>query len=311
MRALRERVKDLLAAAGMQETVSYSVTNLDTLRSVDALDNGPEPLRLYNPMSSEFEYLRTSLRGSVLRTLLHNRRNSQNAGLRLFEIGSVYLPKDEARERDLPEERPMLVGVLSGPRNDVSWLTQDDDMGFFDAKGVLEAVFGHLSLAASYERSSDSIMHPGRTASVSYNGRSLGVVGELHPAVLERFDLEGRVTAMFEIDLSALNEVLPRGGYIFQNTSRFPEAYRDIALLVDRSVTSDQIQRIVQRHKLVVHSTPFDVYAGQGVPAGKKSMAYRVTFRSDQATLTSEQVDNAQGDILRQLQRELNAELRS
>lgn len=205
----------------------------------------------------------------------------------------------------------MLVGVMSGPRFPTSWLAGQDDMGFFDAKGVLESIFGQLGIQVAYQRSTDATLHPGRTASVSCGDVALGIVGEVHPSILERFGLEGRTVAMFEINVSALSQVMPEGGFIYESTSRFPEAYRDIAVLVGTDVTSTQIQRVIDRHKLVVHSTPFDIYSGTGVPEGKKSIAYRITFQSDRSTLTSDQVDRAQGDILRQLEREVKAELRS
>jgi phenylalanyl-tRNA synthetase beta chain len=310
MRTLRESVKDLLASAGMSETISYSLTNLDTLERVDALSDHPEPLKLANPMSAEFEYMRTSLRGSILRTLSYNRRNSQNEGIRIFEIGSVYLPKEEARERELPDEKPMLVGVLSGPRNPVSWNAPQGDMNFFDAKGVLESVLGQLKVPAIYERSHDRIMHPGKTARIMSGGVQIGVIGEVHPFILERFELESDTVAMFEIDLESLGGVVPAAGLVYERTSRFPESWRDLALVVNADVTSAQIQTIINRHKFVVRSAPFDVYSGAGIPQGKKSVAYRVVFQSDQSTLTSEQVDRAQSDILRQLEREVGAELR-
>lgn len=256
------------------------------------------------------QFLRTSLRGSILSTLASNLRVSRGEGLRFFEIGRVYLPKDEAKERDLPNEREMLVGVFSGPRHPVSWLADVCDMDFFDAKGTLESAFGGLGAECEYEPSGDPSMHPGKTASLVCNGRQIGVVGEVHPRVLGRFDLEDGGVAMFEIDLEALHEALAATAGGLSTTPRFPESERDIALIVDGAVPSSQIQATIQQHKLVVRSSPFDLYSGEGVPAGKKSVAYRITFQSAKGTLTAEEVDRAQGDILRRLQREVGAELR-
>ena len=139
MRTLREHLKDLLAASGMREIISYSLTNLETLDKVEALEDSPQPLKIANPMSSDLDTIRTSLRGNMLETLASNLRISQHEGIRLFEMGRVYLPKEEAKERELPDEREMLVGVLSGHRFPTSWHTTQSDMGFFDAKGVLES----------------------------------------------------------------------------------------------------------------------------------------------------------------------------
>ena len=310
LRQLRERIRDLLAAAGVQEVISYPLTDRGTLEKVEALTDGPEPLKVANPMSSEMQYLRTSLRGSLLETLASNRRLSQGEGIRLFEIGRVYLPKEEAKERDLPEEREVLVGVLSGPRTPTSWLARPGDADYFDAKGILESVFPRIGAPVEYQASTEPTLHPGKTARLACGGQPVGVVGEVHPRVLERFDLGETPVAMFEIDLESLYQALPEATGRYSSTSRFPDSQRDLALIVDASVPSAAIQAIIQRHKLVRHSTPFDIFSGEGIPAGKKSLACRIVFQSPTGTMTSEQVDRAQADVVRQLQREVSAELR-
>jgi phenylalanyl-tRNA synthetase beta chain len=309
-RVLRERVRDALAASGMTEVITYPLTDRETLELVGGLSEEP-PIEIANPMNSEERLLRTSLRGAVLRALGDNRRVSQTAGLRLFEIGSVFLPKEEARGRDLPDEKERIVGVVSGPRNSASWLASDDKMDFFDAKGVLESIFAQIGVSETYESSTDPAMHPGKTASLMCSGVEIGIIGEVHPQVLGKFDLEGHPVAMFEIDLESLVTAVGRTRDGYAAVSKFPESERDLALLVDADVQSSRIQQIIRRHKLVIASTPFDVYSGDGVPEGKMSIAYRITFQSDRSTLTTELVDKAQGDILRQLQRQLGAELRT
>ena len=310
-RVLRERVKDVLVSAGMRETISYSLTTMDTLARVGALDEGLQPMKIANPMSADFEYLRTSLRGSILQTLSFNRRISQGEGMKLFEIGNVYLPKDEAKERDLPNEREMLVGLFQGPRNPDSWLMPQEDMGFFDAKGVLEYSFVNLSVDVAFEPfDDDSILQAGRAARLVSGGRILGVVGEVRPDVLARFGLDGAPVALLEVNMEALGSVVPEGALRYSSSSPYPESYRDLALIIDADLSSSRVQMIIERHGMVVRSAPFDVYEGEGVPPGKKSIAYRIVFQSDKGTLTSEQVDQFQGDILRRLQRELGAELR-
>ena len=310
LRTFRETLKDLLASAGMQETISYSLTSLESLGKVDATASGPEPLKLANPMSVELAYLRTTLRASILETMERNRRVSRGEGLRLFEVGRVYLAKEEARERELPDEREMAVGALSGPRFQSSWHAPRVNMDFFDAKGVLETVFAKIGGHVEYEPVRDPILHPGKAARMVCGDAAVGVVGEVHPAVLERFGLEGAPVVLFELDVEALRQAIPQDGRRYRSASRFPVSQRDLALVVDTGVPSAKVQSIIDRHKLVVGSTPFDVYQGEGIGHGKKSVAYRVAFQSDRDTLTSEQVDRAQGDIMRQLRREVGAELR-
>ena len=310
MTQLKDTVRDLLAAAGMQETISYSPTTLRNLEAVDALDESNPPLRVSNPLSREWEYMRTSLRSNVLNTLSYNRRIAQGEGIRIFEVGRVYIPRPEAKERDLPEEREMLVGVVSGPRFGASWIAQDAGMEFFDAKGALEYLFAELGLDVDYEPSEDSILQRGRTAKLSSGELTLGVVGEVQNRVLEKFDLEAHPVAMFEIGMDALLSAVGGVSLTYESSSRYPESYRDLAIVVDEDVPVSRIREIIERHALVVRSAPFDIYSGEGVADGRKSVAFRVVFQSDRGTLTSEQVDRFQNDILRQLSRNLNAELR-
>ena len=309
-RSARERIRDILAGAGMQEIISYPLTNLESLRNAGALNKGPEPIRIANPLNSAHSHLRTSLRGSALETLAANMRTNQGQALRLFEIGRVYVQKEEARERDLPDEKEVVIGVLSGLRFPASWVAPQADMDFFDAKGVLEAMFEAVGLEVTYESTVESGLRPGRTARVVCGGKPLGVVGEVPPPVLERFDLGDSPVALFEIDLESLLDALPKGARLYQAASRYPGSERDLALLVDGDVPSASIQAIIEGHKLVVSATPFDVYSGDEVPAGKKSLAYRVVFQSRSATLTADQVSRAQKDILRRLRSEHGAELR-
>lgn len=307
---VRERTRDLLAAAGMRETISYNLTSLGSLDAVGALDASPRPMRIANPMSAEQEYLRTSLRSAVLGTLSSNRRTAAGAGIRIFETGRVFLPRDGGVGPELPDEREMLVGVLSGRRSPPSWRVPSADMDFFDAKGVLERLFGGLGVPAEYDRVEDPILHPGKTARISSGGETIGVVGELHPRVSARFDLGETPVALFEIDVRKLVRAVETTSGDYRSVSRFPQAYRDLALIVDGDIPSARIQEIIEGQKLVLESSPFDVYTGEGMPPGKRSIAYAVTFQSADGTLTSEQVDEAQTDILRRLKREIGATLR-
>ena len=311
MRELKERVRDSLGGAGLQETISYPLEDAATLDGVQPGSEGVERIKIANPMNADASYMRTTLRGSVLKTLKSNRRISQGEGLRIFEIGRVYLPKEEARERELPDENETLVGVFSGPQSEPSWLARTREMDFFDAKGALESVFGALGVVGEYEPVEDSTFHPGKAAKVLVGGRQVGIVGEVHPTVLGRFDLDDGPVAMFDVDLEEVQASMPTSTKPYTGTTRFPDSERDLALVVDSSVPSAGIEKVILRHKLVKSTSPVDVYTGEGVPAGKKSIAYRIVFQSTRSTLTADLVDRAEGDILRQLQRELGAELRA
>ncbi|MCZ6614209.1 MAG: phenylalanine--tRNA ligase subunit beta, partial [Chloroflexi bacterium] len=306
MRALRERMKDLLAAAGMQETISYSLTSYETLRAVDAVDRGVEPLEVSNPMTAEHQHLRTSLLGNVLNTLATNLHHEES-GVGLFEVGRVYVP----RRDDLPHEREMAVGLLWGERSPLSWSEAKENVDFYDAKGAVEAVLEALGKHPQFQPGSTAVLHPGRTAEVLVDGERVGVVGEVHPDVLERFDIprEG-ATALFEIDLDALLPLLAEQALQFAPLARFPGAYRDLALVLDADVAADRLKEIIEGNSLVESATVFDVYAGPGVAEGKRSLAFRVHFQSEKGTLTAETVNKAQERILRDLEQKTGARLR-
>ena len=306
MRALRERMKDLLSAAGMQETISYSLASYETLRSVHAADREVGPLEVSNPMTAEHQYLRTSLLGNVLNSLAANLHHEES-GVGLFEAGRVYLP----RRDDLPHEREMAVGVLWGERSPLSWSEAKENVDFYDAKGMVEAVLEALGKRPQFRPASTAILHPGRTAEVLVDGERVGVVGEVHPDVLERFDIpRERAAALFELDLDALLPLLEEQALRFTPLARFPGAYRDLALVLDADVAADRLKEIIEGHALVESATVFDVYAGSGVAEGKRSLAFRVHFQSEKGTLTAETVSKAQERILHELEQKTGAQQR-
>lgn len=303
---VREQIRDLLVSAGMQEIISYNLTNLATLKSVEGSNDPVSPLKIANPMNSEQEYLRTTLRGAMLETLANNRRVNATNSVRIFELGRVFLP----RERDLPEEKEMLAGILTGPRFPTHWQISSDNMGFFDAKGVLEKIFNSISLQIAYQQANDLFLHPGKTAQITFKDTAVGIVGELHPRVLKKFNLGGIPVAFFEIDLELLISNMLGTNPAFKSISRFPQSKRDVALIVDQHVSSVHIQEIIESHEFVMDSAPFDIYTGTEIPQGKKSITYSITFQSSIGTLTSEQVDKAQHEILQLLASRVKAVLR-
>ena len=306
LRELKERVKDLLVGCGMQEVITYSVTSLEELGAVNALETDAMPVKLANPMSTQQEYLRTTLRGSLLSTLATNSHHEEGP-VRMFESGRVYLP----REDDLPEEREVVAGVMLGPRWETHWLTNEDEMGFDDAKGVVEKLLDELGISAAITAASDPALHPGKGARVTAGTTELGIVGEVHPTVAERFGSEGGAVAMFELDLENLLTVIPQRGRRYELIGRFPSATRDLSVLVDQDVPAARIQEIITKQRLVVRALLFDVYTGENIPTGKRSLAYHIYFQSPDRTLTSEEVNRAIQSVLSSLSREVGAELRT
>jgi phenylalanyl-tRNA synthetase beta chain len=254
-------------------------------------------------MTVDQEYLRTSLRASLLATLAANLRH-EDGGIRLFEMARIYIP----RPADLPDERETLCGVLCGARTEGLWKGEAEAVGFFDAKGVVEALLSPLAVEVVFEDSADKGLRVNHQAAVVIEGNRVGVVGELHSEVARAFEI-ARPVYLFEIDLTAL-EPFTAGYRLFQPIPRFPVVVRDMALVVDADVTHRQIRDIVQGFSLVSRVAVFDIYSGDQVPLGKKSMAYRITFQSSEHTLTDDEVDKVQQKILSRLAKDLGAVLR-
>ncbi len=306
-RTIREETRDLLVQAGLQETISYSLVSKSLLEQVGAAGEGhPEPLRTVNPMSREQEYMRTSLRGTILRNASASLRLPPgNVGL--FEIGRVFIPKPG----DLPDELEHAVGVLAGSQGDSLWGKNSIPSGFYEAKEVVASVLGRLGVSPTFERGEDRLLHPGRTARVLANGTDIGVVGELHPKAIASFDFPVDTVALLELDLGKLTNETRWLRHRFHAFSRYPSAERDLALLVDAYIPAEQLQSVIESNDLVVRVALFDVFEGEGVPPGKKSLAYRMTLQSEAGTLTAEQMNDAVADITARLERDIGATLRN
>jgi phenylalanyl-tRNA synthetase beta chain len=303
--AFKQEMRRDLAGFGFQEVITYSLTSLELLNRLlpEAHPIEPEPLRVVRPMTAEQEYLRPSLRANLLAALEANRRH-EGGGIRLFELGRVY----QRRLNDLPDEPEMLCAVMAGFRFYKSWHGGDEPVDFFDAKGAVEGLLGRLGVAADFGPGDDESLHPAKQAAIVFGDKKLGVVGELHNKVVEAFDLAEKVY-LLEINLT---ELLPFSleHRLFQPISRFPAVVRDIALVVDSGVTHRQVLDIITGFPLVTNVSLFDLYTGGKLPAGKKSLAYRITFQSPSKTLTDEAANQVLKQIIGKLAKELGATLR-
>ncbi len=298
-RELRERLRDLLVACGLQEVITYSLVG-ESLLVKAGLTPG---LRVVNPVSQEQQYLRTSLRPSLLSCLAANQRRTE-AGLRLFEVGRAYLP----RENDLPEEHEVLAAAWAGPRSAPSWSTPQDNLDFYDAKGVVEELSSRLGLALHFEAATDPHLHPGRCASLVAGGSAVGVLGELQRSVADAFDISLSPVVLLEIDLASIIPLVAEPRY--RSLPRFPEAIRDIAVVVDAGLPSEKLRQAILSNPLIVACQVFDVYRGAPVPPGKVSLAFRIVYRSPERTLTEAEVDAAHQRIVQRLEHEFSATLR-
>ena len=302
---LRGRVADILAGAGMQEVITYSLTSMEELRKVlgpEELTTHP-PLRVANPISQEQEYARTTLRASLLRTLAENIRHRDDLTA-LFETARIYLPRTD----ELPQEVETVAAVISGRLPDRWGKPEGEPAGFHVAKSYLDLVLDRLGVLAEYVEATDYALLPGRAAAVMADGGQVGLVGQVQPQVAARFDLENPV-AMLELDLDAL---LPRvsGPTHYQPVAPYPSVEEDTAVIVDARVPAARVRGIIEAAPLVRSARLFDVYSCPQVPAGKKSLAFSISYQAPDHTLTDQEVRRQHERILARLKQEVGATLR-
>lgn len=300
--ALKERLRDLMVGCGLQEIVTYSLVGRALMDRAPGGPGAADAVRLANPMSPEQEYLRLTLRGGLLSTLSANARHEE--AVRLFEVGRVYLPQ----AGDLPQEREMLAGAMAGPRHPPFWSQDGGGLDFFDAKGLLEESLCRLGVVAAFEPAEEPFFLPGRAARLRSGAVSLGVVGEVAPAVAEAFDLALRPVVCFELDLAALLPLVKEPRY--QPLPRFPASTRDLALVVDEDVPAQRVLEVIRGFSLVGQARLFDVYRGEPIASGKKSLAFSLAYQAPDRTLTAAEVEGVHQRLVQKLETDLGAALR-
>ncbi len=307
-----QRVRDLLVASGLSEVITYSLTNLESVAKLrlPAAELDPDNyVRLANPLTSEREFMRRTLMNSLLETLRDNLRFRDR--VTIFEISRVYLPEPSV---ELPAEPRRLCIAMSGPRNLRHWSSSGDHtLDFYDLKGILELLLHRLRIAnCSFEALDHATFQDGRAARLLNGGMDLGAFGEAHPAVREAFDLPEQPVCLLELDLDRLLAQMPTSRR-YQSISRFPSSNRDLALIVDEHTEAMEIKRAIVRAGggLLQAVELFDVYRGTQIPAGKKSLAYRITYQAMDRTLTDKEVDRLQTQVESNLAEQVGAQLRA
>jgi phenylalanyl-tRNA synthetase beta chain len=299
-----EHLRDLLVALGLQEVVSYRMTSVEKESRVVKHD---DYVRVANPIAPEKSVLRRSLAASVLEALEKNMRLGES--LALFEVGSIFEPV----KNDLPNEWRKLAIVMTGLREATAWdVKSSAKMDFYDMKGRLELLLSGLRLTGiTYtEASSTQYLHPGKAAAININGKVVGVFGELHPLVKEGYVFGDAPVLVAEFDLETLRHVNPTYGIV--PVSEFPPVYEDIAVIVNDSVAASTVEALIRQTggKTVTNVKLFDVYRDEKIGAGKKSLAYSLTYQAEK-TLTDAEAAEIRNKIVKRLEREVGAKLRS
>jgi phenylalanyl-tRNA synthetase beta chain len=276
-------LRNYLVDRDYQEVVTYSFVDPDWEQALAA---GMSPLVLQNPISRQMAVMRTTLWGGLLSALTHN-LNRQQSRVRLFEMGRAYLNETSGLRQPM-----RLAGMCYGDAFDEQWGVATRLVDFYDVKGDLEQLPG---VSLGFAQDNHPALHPGQTARLTLNGEPIGWIGTLHHKLAQKFDLPAS-PVLFELELEALGiKALPK----HHSIGRFPSVRRDLAFLVDQEISADTLLASMREASgpIVQELEVFDLYQGQGVPAGQKSLAFRIVMQDTERTLTEPEVEAAVAKI--------------
>jgi phenylalanyl-tRNA synthetase beta chain len=301
----RRVVRQYLEGAGLYQAVTYSLTSEEKAAQF-ALEKR-DFIRLAMPMSEDRSILRLSIMPQLLEVVKYNSAR-QNDSLAVYETGAVFLANGN---EVLPEEQEHLAGAITGLWHSHSWQGEKKAVDFYVLKGILEGLFAKLGLTESvtYVQAQVDNMHPGRTAEIHLNGVRIGFVGQVHPTIQKELDLKD--TYVFELSLKAVLEEAT-AALRYEAIPRFPSITRDIALVVDKETVSGMLKDIIQTAggKLLKEVSVFDLYDGERMEEGKKSIAYSLKYMDPERTLTDEEVTKVHTQVLEALKTQAGAVLR-
>lgn len=300
---VRRRIKKYLLASGMMEAINYSFCHPNCFDKIRLSEDNPlrDALKLQNPLSPEMSVLRTTLLPSLLVNAQHN-HNHQIDNIALFEVSTVFLNG---------EEPARIAGILAGEIGGGVYGNPYKSPDFFDIKGTVEGALEACGINDwTYAITDEPTFHPGRNAEVLLDNQRIGILGEAHPEVLENYELPYKAY-LFELDLEKLADAADFSKR-FEPIPIYPSVLRDLAIVVEHDMPSDiPIEIIYSTGGDLVESVRlFDVYVGDQVQEGKKSLAYTITYHSVTDTLTDKEVNDLHDRVVNRLNQELGAELR-
>jgi phenylalanyl-tRNA synthetase beta chain len=304
------KIIDTLIDHGYYEVITYSFTSPDSWDAIGLSTDDPrrKHLRILNPLTEDLSVMRTTLIPGLLETARYN-LSRKNSNLKLFELKKVFIPQGGER---LPREVKYLAGVAMGCDRDPHWAFSPRSVDFYDIKGCVEDLMEALKIRGlKFNRAEDiPYLHPGKASRVIFEGEVLGVLGELHPKVMDLYEIHGK-SYLFEMDFS---KMVQRAGEEkrFQSLPKFPEVYRDISVVVDKTLESERVMEAIRtfRQPFVEEVGLFDIYEGPPIPEGKKGISYRIRYQANDRTLTDEEVNQYHEKILSRLKEVFSLELR-
>lgn len=306
-----DKVKASLSSQELYETISFALTNEETFNKLNIPQDSPlrKAVPIMNPLSDEYPLVRTTLLSSIFDNLARNLAR-KNDDVALFEVGSVFFPK-ALPVTELPDEVVKIAGAITGRRNAQGWNQTNDMVDFYDAKGIIEELLANLRVTRyTVEAGTHYAMHPGKTALFKKGRDVIATVGEVHPAVLSAYGITKPVY-IFELDATIVMKYMAKD-LKYKALPKYPATSRDLAMLVDVDVNAADIEKAMTKAagQNLTQITLFDVYTGKQVEEGKKSLAFSLTFQSNDKTLTDAEIDPAIEKIVAKLQKDFNANLR-
>ncbi len=296
-----ERLQSLLVDRAYYEAVTYSFVE-PKIQQLLAEDDSA-PIKLANPISADLSVMRTSLWPGLVQAMVYN-ANRQHDRIRLFEVGRVF--KGSLNDIEQPRH---IAGLIYGEQYAEQWLQKPREVDFFDIKADVEALLSVGGGQIKFETESHPALHPGQSACVYKNGKAIGWLGALHPKLNKPLDIDGKVY-VFELSLS---DVVDSDVPEFETLSKFPALRRDLALLVDEAISAGQIEDCLREidSDILKSFQLFDVYSGDGVELGKKSLAVAFILQHKERTLTDDEVDSLLNTVTEALAQKLKATIRS
>lgn len=304
-------IKNAMVKSGFSEAINYSFLNPEIL---DKLNIPPEDRRrklvfIKNPLRKEEEAMRTTLIPALLNNVSLNLNRGEKI-LRLFEVSRVFLPSGQK----LPDEVIQMGAIYHKDMSASIWHDKHD--GFYDLKGVLENLFSELGIRdysfIQEVSSCEPYLHPGKSCAITINSEKIGSLGTLHPSVSTAFDISGNINILELYDIEKIQKAVSSAAD-FVSLPRYPYVERDLAIVVSKDITVGQAEESITGidSEIIEAVSLFDIYTGKPIPDNKKSLAFSIRYRASDRTLTDSEVDVLHSSILRRLEENLKAELRT